>query len=34
MPKYISYSFTATALRVLSVVNLAFSIPAFMPELS
>ena len=31
MPKYISYSFTATALRVLSVVNLAFSIPAFMP---
>ena len=30
MPKYMSYSYAASALRVLSVVNLAFGIPAFL----
>ena len=29
MPKYIGYTHTATALRVLSIVNLAFCIPSF-----
>lgn len=29
MPKYIGYTHTATALRVLSIVNLAFSVPSF-----